>query len=154
MNSESGEIAHILQEIRICFPEAMHRGSQQSMPLSLRNLIPFLSDGNHYSLCLCLIRFIIAAMKDHDQSNLCIGGRRYLAFASTSLVIIKGNQKRNSNRLETKRLELMQKYLLDYFCLLACCLWIVHPAFYRTYESSAGRLKHSRYSGPPHQLLI
>lgn len=40
MNSENGKIAHILQETRICFPEAMHRGSQQSMPLSVRNLIP------------------------------------------------------------------------------------------------------------------
>lgn len=40
MNSENGEIAHILQETRICFPEAMHKGSQQPMPLSLRNLIP------------------------------------------------------------------------------------------------------------------
>lgn len=94
MNSESGEIAHILQETRICFPEAMHRGSQQSMPLSLRNLIPFLSDGNHYSLCLCLIRFIIAAMKDHDQSNLCIGGTQVFGICFH----ITGHHKRKSEK--------------------------------------------------------
>lgn len=40
MNSEKGEIAHILQETRICFPKAMHKGSQQPMPLSVRNLMP------------------------------------------------------------------------------------------------------------------
>jgi hypothetical protein len=42
----------------------------------------------------------------HNQKQLG-EGRVYLAYASTSLFIIKGNEDRNSNRARIKRRELM-----------------------------------------------
>lgn len=145
MNSEKGEIAHILQETRICFPKAMHKGSQQPMPLSVRNLMPSFVRWTPL-LTLHMFNQVYYCCNERPWSKQLVygGAHRYLAYASISLVIIKGSQKRNSNRIETKKKELMQKSLLDYFCLLACSPWIIHPALYRTYGSLAWRLKHSR----------
>lgn len=57
---------------------------------------PLLSDGHHYSLCICLVRFIIAAMKDHDQSNLCMGGGGMQVFGICFHII--GHHKRKSEK--------------------------------------------------------
>jgi len=49
----------------------------------------------------------VAVTKHRDQSNL--GRKGFLAYASTSQLIIKGSQDRNSSRAGTWRQELMQR---------------------------------------------
>jgi hypothetical protein len=51
-----------------------------------------------------LVRVTIAAMSKVNR-----GGNFYLAYTSTSLLIIKGSQERNSNRAGMWRQELMQR---------------------------------------------
>jgi hypothetical protein len=59
----------------------------------------------YFEICL---RVTTAVIKHHDQKHL--GKERvYLAYTSTSLVIIKRSQDRNSSRAENWRQELMQR---------------------------------------------